>query len=292
MQNFILYLAYRFLGLLVNILPEFIVYWIGKRFGDLVYFILPERRKVARKNLKLALNVNDSKARRLARANFRHLGMVLIEFLRLDQLNKDNIDEVIEIEGLEYLQQAQKEDKGFVLCTGHFGNWEILGVALALKGFSVNALARDQSNELINEHILELRQSKGINIFSNKGMVLKNAYQVLKKGEGLFVLSDQKSRHADHYIELFGFKVLAQLGTVGLAARTNSPIIPIYIVRHRENKYKIIVKEPIDVPADITETEKKEVMSSLYKELENLIEKYPEQWMWMHKRWKGSPDIE
>lgn len=292
MADFILYLLYRLLGLLVNILPEAIAYQIGKRFGDLAYWILPKRRQLARKNLQLALDIDDSQVEKLVKANFRHLGMVLIEFLRLGQLTEENIDEFIEIEGLEYLKQAQQENRGFVLFTGHFGNWEVMGAALALQGFAVNALARDQSNELINEDILATRESKGINIFPNKGLVIKQAYRALKRGEGLFVLGDQKSRHAQHYVELFGFKALTRLGTVELAARTNSVIIPIYILRRKDRGYRIIVKDPVEVPDNITDAEKKEIMSELYNGLEEMIRKYPAQWMWMHDRWKGSPDIE
>ncbi|ADL13667.1 lysophospholipid acyltransferase family protein [Acetohalobium arabaticum] len=292
MGDFILYLLYRLLGLLVNILPEAIAYQIGKRFGDLAYWILPKRRQLARKNLQLALDIDDSKVNKLVRANFQHLGMVLIEFLRLGQLTEENIDEFIEIEGLKYLKQAQQDDRGFVLFTGHFGNWEVMGAALALQGFPINALARDQSNELINEDILATRESKGINIFPNKGLVIKQAYRALKRGEGLFVLGDQKSRHAEHYVELFGCKALTRLGTVELAARTNSVVIPIYILRREDRGYKIIAKEPVEVPDNITDAEKKEIMSDLYNGLEEMIRKYPAQWMWMHDRWKGSPDIE
>ncbi|WP_143555660.1 lysophospholipid acyltransferase family protein [Selenihalanaerobacter shriftii] len=291
MKDIIIYMLYRLLEIVVNLVPEPLAYFIGKRFGDLVYILLKTRRQIAIKNLKLALEVDDVEADQLTKANFRHLGMVLIEFLRLSQLTEENVDEVIEIEGIEHLKEAQQQKEGFVLFTGHFGNWELLGAALALKGFSINALARDQGIELINDHILRTREEKGIDIFSNKGMVVKKAYRVLQQGEGLFMLGDQKSRHSDHYTEFFGLKARVELGPVALAARTNSTIIPVYIARQEIGKHKIFIREPVKVKRNITEEETNKKIRELTATLEDIIREYPTQWLWAHNRWKYSPDL-
>ncbi|SDC09216.1 MULTISPECIES: lysophospholipid acyltransferase family protein [unclassified Candidatus Frackibacter] len=290
MKDLIVYLLYRCLEFVVNIVPESIAYKVGKAFGNLAYILLPDRRRIAVQNLQLALNVDKEQAIALTKSNFEHLGKLLIEFLRFPQLSSDNIDELVEVEGVEYLLEAQQREEGFVIFSGHFGNWELLGAALALKGFPVNALARDQNNELINEHIISNRLSTGINIFADRGMVVRKAYQALKKGEGLFVLGDQKERDAEDFVEFFGLEVGVKLGTVNLAARTNSNIIPMYIARKSEGKHKIIVKEPLEVEKNITREAKRQVMEELYTTLEEVIREYPDQWLWAHKRWQLSFD--
>ncbi|MGM0470914.1 MAG: lysophospholipid acyltransferase family protein [Bacillota bacterium] len=292
MKERIIYLLYRALSSLVNLVPRRFADQIGRRFGDLAYLLLPDRRDLALQNLQLVLGVSQLQAKELTKANFRHLGQLLVEFMRLPQLTAEKLNETVEIEGLEHLTAAAQSDQGYVLCTAHLGNWELLGAILALKGFKVNALAREQSNQLIYEDILRIRENKGINVFANKGMAMRKAYQVLEAGEGLFVLNDQKSRHAEHYIELFGLQARTRLGAVELAARTNSLLLPIYIVRHKPGQHRIIVKPPCSVPSNPTISQQQEVMSNLYSNLEAVIRDYPEQWLWAHNRWQDSPDLE
>lgn len=291
MQDLIVYCLYRFLGIVVNLVPQSWAYWLGKRLGDLIHTVFKDRSRIAIKNMKLALDVDDPRAEELAKDNFQHLGMILIEFLRLPQLKKEDLDQILEIEGLEYLEEVIEKGQGFVIFSGHFGNWELLGAILALKGYPVNALARNQSNELINEHILEMRAAKGINIFNNRGMAIRNAYRALQRGEGLFVLGDQKTTDAEHFVEFFGVKAAVKLGAVNLAARTNSKIIPTYIARQTEGKHKIIIKEPLTVESEPTVEEKKDIFKELNSTLEDVIREYPDQWLWPHKRWKYSPDL-
>lgn len=292
MKDLLVYLFYNLLFIIVGLVPESFAYWLGKRLGDLVYAVFKDRRRIAIQNIRQALEVSESRAVELTKASFRHLGMVLVEFLSLPYLTKEDIGRMVKIEGVEYLKEVQEREQGFVIFTGHFGNWELLGAALALKGFPVNALARDQNNELINEHILKIRAEKGINIFANKGMAIRKAYQALKNGEGLFVLGDQKEKSPEHYTDFFGMQATVKLGPVTLAARTNSVIIPVYIARLAPGKHKIIVKEPLQVEQGITEEEKEEVISNLNSTLEDVIREYPTQWLWAHNRWKYSPDFE
>jgi KDO2-lipid IV(A) lauroyltransferase len=292
MKDLAVYILYRFWAIIVNLVPESFAYFLGRQLGNLIYVFFKGRRRVAMHNLKLALDVDDLGAAELTKASFQHLGMILIEFLRIPQLTAENVDQIIEIEGIEHLQKVKESGEGFVIFSGHFGNWELLGTTLALKGFPVNALARDQNNELINEDILKIRESSGVNIFANKGMTIRKAYQVLQKGEGLFVLGDQKTNDPDAFVDFFGVKATAKLGTVTLAARTNSAIIPVYIARLGAGRHKIIVKEPLKVDSDISEEGKKEVIEKLHSNLEDVIREYPAQWLWAHKRWKHSPDLE
>ena len=292
MQDWVVYLVYRCLEWIVNLVPESLAYKIGRAFGSLAYKLMSRRREIAEANLKLAFDLDEQELADLTRAHFKHLGMVIIEFLRSPQLDKQQVEEIVEIEGQEYLDAARQREEGIVIFTGHFGNWELLGICLTLMGLPMNALAKNQSNELINQHILKNRQLTGAKVFANKGMVLKKAYQALKKGEALYVIGDQKARTAEEYIKLFGVRATVALGTVDLAARTNSWILPIYLPRIEEGKYRLLIKEPIKVQGKLAKDEKIEVMQDLHSSLEEVIKEYPQQWLWIHRRWHFSPDLE
>lgn len=268
------------IAFLCRITPRFLHPFIGRVLGDIVYFLSVYRKALARANLSFILGEDK---RKLARKVFQNLGMNLVEFLTLPHFKDGTLKELCLLKGKEYLIQALKEGRGAILLTAHFGNWELIGARLALEGFRIISPARPQ--EEFEKHIERIRKCKGYRTLSvDKGLVPLLCF--LKKGGVVCILSDQNILFGGVNVPFFGIPVSTPPGAAILALRSGAPVLPVFSLR--VGRYHIIQIQP---PLSLTRNRnfREDVLKNttlFNKVIEEWIRKYPEQWLWLHHRWR------
>lgn len=284
MLNSILYGLFLMVFYLVKIFPD--GYRIGKGLGNIIYWILKERREITINNLKKVYGdkLTDKEITSLCKDVYHHMGITLIEFIKLDSLKKKDMESLVDIEGLEYLEEAYALGKGVIIYSAHFGNWEWLASVISLLGYPFNAIARTQDNPYFDKKINEIRTSKGTNIIP-RGMAVRKAIKALRRGEILFILGDQNARKDGWLMDFFGQPALTYPGVVQLACRTGAIVLPAYLIRKEPGKFLLKIYPYHELPQDASEKEQKELLKKLTENMEDVIYKYPEQWLWLHRRW-------
>ncbi len=285
-KNFILYAIFRLIFFLTNILPERGRVFLGKCLGNLVYKLVKSRRKVTKNNLKLAYpDLTEGELEEITKKVFINMGLMLIEFIFLEKLNIENFRNYCRVEGEDYLKQAYKRGKGVIIYGAHFGNWEWMAAFVSLLGYPLGAIAARQHNSFFDKKINEIRENKGIEIIP-EGISVRRGYKNLKKGKCLYILGDQDAREHGWKINFLGQPASTYPGAVQLARRMGAAIVPTFLIRKAPFKHHLLFKKPVTVSDDISGEEQKVVLQQLINTTEEIINKYPEQWFWLHKRWK------
>jgi len=280
--SILLYNIFRFL--LQKLSPK-AGYYLGKLIAYLAYFITPSRREHSRLNIKRALNLNDQESKELIKEVYENLGYNFAEFLMEDAFSKEDIDQMVDFNGLEHLDQALKEGNGVILYTGHFGNWELLGAVLAIKGYPINSIARKQNNSLFDKKINEIRRGIGIGIIP-KGLAVRQAFKKLKRNQVVAILGDQDARSHGWKLNFFDRDASTYAGAVQFAKRTGAPIVPMFFHRQGWLKHKLKVYKARKINKNASQLELKAELQSLLDLTEKEIRENPADWMWLHKRWK------
>lgn len=278
------YILFRIFKFIINLLPQGLNSYLAQGLGWLLYHLVKERRELATKNIKRSLNLSRLEAEKLTQEVFQDLALKFIETLQVEQMTAAQLEDIVEVEGAEYLTEIAESDKGAVLFSGHFGNWELLGIYLSALGYPLTAIARDYKNEYIYQEVMKIRQSQGAEVF-NRGEI-KQALTALLEEKFLLILGDQDAHDEGEFVDFFGRKASTPLGPVKLAQRSDSYLVPVYLAREGMNDYRLIVKEPLEIGADASVERQREVLQKLTKSLEDVIYEYPRQWLWVHKRWK------
>lgn len=289
MGNFFLRTVIDFLSVLVRSLPERFAFALAVAFINFLYFFfkLTRYRNFISDNIKTALG-KDYKQREIEKIAHRHLENLaksLIEFLRFPLLNAANIEEKVKIKGGENFTEAFSRGRGIILLSAHFGNWELLGAALSLKGYPLNALAQRQSNSVIENLFTQLRQRKGTKVLSRWDN-LKLILQLLKKNEIVLMLADQHGEFKNVFAQFFGKKVSVPGGPVGFALKSGAEIVPAFIVRKEDDHHQLIVEEPLEL---VHTGDKRKDLEENSQKFIDVMEKYirwfPDHWLWSYNRW-------
>lgn len=272
-------------------LPEKAQLFTGILIGRLAFIVLRNRKHIAFSNIKRAFaELSDREAMSVAKRNFEKLGTNVVEFLLMPFLNERQIRERFTVEGKEFFQKALLERKGAIALGFHFGNWEVTGTISKLLGHNIVALARPLKRRvLLNTFLNGLRESTGLSIIVNENtgrMVMK----LLKENKIVAILSDQREKSSRGVaVELFGTKVPTSKGTAMIAMKTGAPVVPVYAVRQGFLRYTFVCCSPIEMErtgniGELISLNTRKVNAFL----EAIIRKYPDEWFWVHKRWRKS----
>lgn len=270
----------RCIDFLCRITPSSLHPIIGRTLGEIVYRFSIYRKALARVNLSLALGEGK---RKLARKVFHHLGINLIEFLSLQYLTPQKISKWCYIKGKKYLIDALKQGKGVIILTAHFGNWELIGARLALENFQIVSPARPQDE--FERYIKKIREEKGFKTLSvDEGLLPLLSF--LNKGYIVCILSDQNILFGGVEVPFFGIPTSTPPGVAILALRSKVPVIPIFDVR--VGKHHIIhILPPLHLVRDGNFREDVIKNTAMFnKIIEEWVLKYPDQWLWLHNRWR------
>jgi KDO2-lipid IV(A) lauroyltransferase len=200
----------------------------------------------------------------------------------------EDVQRITEIEGLQYFDRAYRAGKGVIGFSGHIGNFELMAAYLSLKGYRLSVVGREVYDPRLDRLLVENRESVGLeNIPSSAGV--KPILKALRAGKFLGALADQdSSRVRGVFVDFFGRPARTPVGPVLLSYKTDSPIFPMAIVRIAGNRYRIIIKPPVELTfSGNREKDVRDVTQTCTRVLESIIREYPDQWLWMHDRWRS-----
>lgn len=281
--------------LILHRCPDQVIYGACNLVASLVYRLGVKRRHITMKNLELAFPDKTPKARKqIARSAYTHFGRMIAEsaMILAGKITRERLMEMVDGEQIQKLLDLEAStDKGILFITGHLGNFELLahytGLCCQRGGYVV---ARQGNNRLIDKKIVTpMRESFG-NKVVYKQRALPRIAQALKRGEHAGLLIDIKSNaHQGIPVQFFGKETLSLKSSAYLQIKIKPLVIPLTLIRTETgDRYKLIVCDPI--PQENSEKPKEEQIAELTQihqtELEKLIRQYPEQWFWMHNRWK------
>jgi KDO2-lipid IV(A) lauroyltransferase len=263
----------------------------------LFYALDARHRDIALVNLRLAFPEKDEAwRRRVARGSFENFGLMVAEIAHLGDLTPGNIREHVAFdENYAIYTELKKLEKGCFYVTGHVGNWELLAHAHALVGRPFHAVVRPLDNPLLDDYLEKFRTSTGNRIIDKKHGGAKAMIAALRRNEDVGILIDQYSRRSKGvYAPLFGVEASTTAGMAVMALRTGAPMIPVFVVRDPGRmKFRVLIFPPVE--AVRTGDQKEDVRlttANINRALETMIRLHPDHWLWAHRRWKNSPDIE
>lgn len=288
MKNILEYILFLLLSYFCRILGLNLSRKFASVIGFVFYYLIPIRKDVVLDNLKHAFpELSENKIKQLAYKNYKSFSITLVEILYMPAMNETEIKKVIIFENTEILKKHFKDENGIILLSGHFGNWELgaisIGINLKKKIFLV---AKPQRNTYVNSW-MDNQRTKYTNQIIPLGISVKNVYTALKNKQIIGLAADQRGPEDSIKLEFFGRKTSVYTGPAVLSLKTNSPLIYGLAVRQKDNSYKAAFEEISKENLPDNYDEKVKILSErILKYLEKIIREYPEQWFWMHKRWK------
>ena len=289
------YVALRVVEMLLQCFPIEDNLKAASLVGDLLYLLDRRHRERALENLRASFpEKSDAEIRRIARRSCEHLIMVGAETLclpRLMQFNKylHYVDITACLPQFQYISSGRPA----MLVTGHFGNWEMMGFSMAAMGFPPTAVARPLDNPYLNDHIMGLRQRTGMKILFKEGMT-EEALTDLRRGRPLGLIADQDAGRRGFFVDFFGRKASAYKSIAYLAMEENIPIYVGGVYRVGPGfRYKIVMTDhikPGDYPKSLDGA--LAITQRYTTGIEKAVLLAPEQYLWVHRRWKTRPPEE
>ena len=271
-------------------LPHRLRHALGRLLGA-VAFHLGLRRRVALENLALAFPERTSvERRRIARAAYTNMAHAALDALTSVGLSADELDARVRLENWEGFQQALALGKGVLVATAHFGSWELLGEVFARRGLPLNAVVRPLKGAL-NARIVQSRLEAGMKLIPPRGAI-SGTIQALRRSEVVAILLDQSLPGGRGIaVPFFGRPASTSPALSAAALRTGAPAFVAMAVREPEGEQlRLFLEGPIPLPhgesgAEVVERH----TAALTAVIERYVRRYPEQWLWLHRRWKVLP---
>ncbi len=247
---------------------------------------VPRLRQVAMRNLALAMpDKSDAERRRIADGVFRSISRLMLSLARFPQIGRGNIDQWIRYEGFEHFEHAIERGRGVLFATAHLGNWELSAFAHALLTAPMRVVVRPLDNPLIDRLIAARRTLSGNRLIEKKDFA-RSILTALAANEAVGILIDQNaSLDQGTFVDFFGVPACAGTGFARLAARSGAAVIPGFALwSEDERRYVLRFYPPIEMTGCAEEDTRK-----LQAQLESVIREHPDQWLWIHRRWKTRP---
>lgn len=266
---------------------------LGRGFGGLAYRTMTRYRLVALRNLELAFgrDWSENQIRRTAIASFQHIGVTAVEFfLRQPRLTQAEVLEDVEFEGQRLYEEAFRRGNGVILVTAHYGNWEMMGPRLAAAGYRVNAVSRTADDPGTEAMIEATRSAGGVHQIPRR-RAAREGLAALRRNEILAILLDQNSAEGGVFVPFFGHPASTATGPAVFALKTGAAILPTFCIRRGGGKFTIRVHDPVPLPPAATDRASAvgELTAAITAAIERQIREKPEQWCWLHNRWKRQP---
>ena len=261
---------------------------IGSLIGQLAYYLDVPHRRIVRRNLAFAYpDWSVEQVKSISQRIFQNLGITFLEILQLTALSREDLLKKIRVVGMENLQRALRSKKGLVLVSGHLGSWEMgLMYTCSILEEPILGVVKKIRFAPLNRRIHRLRKHFGLKIVYKKG-ALPEMQQTLRRGGIVGLLVDQSRRLEGVEVTFFGHKVTATPAAAFLALRCKCPVLTIFCVREPDGQLTLVVKPPLQLKR--TGTLRSDVQANtqvITDAVERMVREYPEQWFWVHKRWK------
>ena len=258
----------------------------GRALGSFAWLVLRRERRKALANITIAFPDWDEAQRRATiKKMFRHFGMSLFELVWFPNMDVAERDRRTVIEGEKPLLELIDEGRGVVVFTAHCGNWEWMSYSVGLWGRPTHVLQRERDAPEMNQFITGMRARSGVHTIDRGGSG-RELIQALRRGGILAFLIDQNIRTDSVRVPFFGKPALTPIGPAKLAVRTESIVVDILVERLPDGNHRLHVGEPFEVKRD---DDPIELTARMTRIIEAQIRRVPEQWVWMHDRWRDRP---
>jgi KDO2-lipid IV(A) lauroyltransferase len=284
----------------LGVLPRRAAIAVGLLVGNLAYLVPGSLRETGMRNLQIAFpEMPGKEQKRLLRGCFASLGRLLGEFSQLPRATPEKLRELIEYDevGLAHLREAEKKKRGVIFLTGHLGAWELHSFGWSALEYPLSFLVRPLDNSRIEEMIEAVRTRFG-NRAIDKQSAARQSLRVLREGGTLGILSDLNTQTREGvFVPFFGKLACTTAGIATLALKTDAVVIPTCAVWDKKKKRYFFHGDP---PVELIRTGDHdrdiEVNTARFAAaVERMVRLYPDQWLWIHKRWKtrppGEPDV-
>jgi KDO2-lipid IV(A) lauroyltransferase len=276
--------AARLVLLTLSTGPRSVSFRIARFYTWLLDLALPRLRRTAKRNLTLA-GYPAAGHNRIVNGVFVSIARLLVSFARFPRIDASNVASWIRYEGFENFETARAAGKGVLFATAHFGNWELSAFAHALMTEPLSIVVRPLDNPAINALVEHYRRLSG-NRLLEKWDSARNILRALRTGEAVGVLVDQNSSLAEGvFVDFFGVPACANAGLAKLAAHSGAAVVPGFAVwSDAEKKYILRFYPAVEISGDAAADTQR-----LQSVLERVIRENPDQWLWIHRRWKTRP---
>jgi KDO2-lipid IV(A) lauroyltransferase len=273
---------------LVACLPRRVQIFVGKTLGLVWFYIVPIRRKVALENLSVAFpEKNISEIWKLARVNFQNYGCGFVELLLLPHFDKKMFDKLVVRHDWENYENAKSKGKGVFFLTLHMGSWELMSATQAHLGIPLHVITKKFKARTFNSIWVELRLGQGIQLISEE----KSTFQILRairKGEVVgFILDQFMGPPVGSRVRFFGKETGAPAALALFADRTRAPVVPVYNIHGDDGRIHIYCEPEVPFVEQGSMKQNISFMTQAYtSKIEDIVRRHPEQWLWIHRRWK------
>lgn len=290
-----LYLLARLGAGLLLVLPRSWALAFANKVGHWGYrFVLRQRTKIL-ENLKLAYGDTKSLAEleTIGRRVMGHMLQTAVDFLRFATLSSDQVASIVEVgDAYSFCKDILQEGRGLIIMTAHLGNWELLAGTFCLQGFKGAVIGRRIYYEPYNRWIVGLRSAVNVRTIYQDEAV-RQVYKQLRAGDIVGILPDQdRDRVRSIFVDFFGRPAYTSVAPVKFAMASGAPILPAFMIRMPGNRYKLLLGKLIrpKIEAGDRTASIRKYTEAWMKDFEEVIRRYPDQWGWMHDRWKTKPD--
>lgn len=266
---------------------------IGHLTAKVALRMVPRDRRRATEHLRIAFpDLSEGQRLEIMHQTVRHLGQSFAEIVWLWRARPDEVDRICSIEGIEHLETARSEGHGAVLVTAHCGNWELLNARLGTAGIPMTIAVREIYDSRIDPIATALRARFGAEIVPrgmNAGKRLSHAL-LSNRVNGLLIDQDIRSIPGV-FVPFFGRPAWTPVGAAALALKIGCPVTPAFIHRDERLEHHVRIYPPLAIPEGGSEEERLlELTAAATMAIERQIRAHPEQWVWMHRRWRTRPE--
>jgi KDO2-lipid IV(A) lauroyltransferase len=275
----------------VRLLPMGAVLMAGTVLGRAFHGVDRGHRRLAMENLRAAFPLRTPReCRDITRQMFEHFGRLLMVLLKFSTLTPQQMLSYVEFDGEERVRAAHAHGKGVLLFTGHFGFWEINALVHALVLAPIAVLARPLDNRLLHDLLEQVRTSTGNSVIYRRGAI-RRVLRALGSNQAVAVLIDQHMLSADAvYVEFFNRPAATTSALAALALKTGAPVVPVFALPLPGGRFRMVYEHPVQPPPEGDENALREFTQRCTDILEMYVRRYPELWLWMHRRWRLAPE--
>jgi KDO2-lipid IV(A) lauroyltransferase len=259
------------------------------------FHLAGRQRRAGLQNLRMAIpEMSEGEREETLRGSFQNLGRLLVEFTHFPELNKDNISEYVVHDGLENYLEGLRRGRGVIFMTAHFGAWEMSSFAHALYGYPLKFVVRPIDNPRVEQLISRYRVLSG-NVPIQRRSAARDILKALRQNEAVGILFDQNTTRSEGvFAEFFGIPAATTPAIALFALRAGAAVVPGFLIWDKNlKKHRLRLDPPVelintgDLSYDLVQNTKR-----FNKILESYVRKYPDQWLWIHRRWKTRPEGE
>lgn len=287
-KHYLEYGLLRFLLFFIHRTPIGSGLWFARRLGDFVFDMIRLRRKVALENMRQAFGdrFSQRELKRFARSCYRNFAMTMVEFAYYGEHGIESVGDRVQMIDFKNVEAAAALDKGVLFLTAHTGNWELLGGKVSHDWAPLTEISGDQKNLFVDKYTKKMRRRLGVELIPI-GSSLKMVIRTLRAKGRVALVADQDAGQDGIFVDFLGRPASTSAGPAWFAYRTGAPIVVAFDRHLGDGRHETVFYPPLIPDQDQPEQEEiRRLLTEYTSHLETFIRDYPDQWLWMHRRWK------